>query len=109
MGLYIKNIDMPKKAITIVVHPNGYAACYDLKDTFLAETTVIEVPAHGRTIDADAFCDKIIEIIEGQKYDDLYAQNLSVGNILREVVNELKGKGLDEYKNAPTIIPAEKE
>lgn len=108
MGLYIKNIDMPKKAITIVVHPNGHASCFDLKDTFLGETTVIEVPAHGRTIDADAFCDKIIETIEMQKYDDLYTQNLSVGDILREVVNELKGMALYRYKNAPTIIPPER-
>jgi len=65
------------------------------------------VPPHGRLIDADAFCEKVLEIVERQEYDDLYTKSLSVGAILREVVTELRGKGFDGFDNAPTIIPAE--
>lgn len=68
---------------------------------------LFKIPSHGRLIDADAFCEKVLEIVERQKYDDFYAKRLSVGEILREVVRELRGKGFDGFDNAPTIIEAE--
>ena len=72
------------------------------------ECPLIEIPTpHGRLIDADAFSAKIIEIIKAKDYDKFYAHSLSVGEILREVVNELKGTGMDGFNNAPTIIEAE--
>ena len=70
---------------------------------------LVPVPEHGRLIDADAFSAKILEIVERQKYDDFYTKSLSVGEILRAVVHELRGEGLDGFGNAPTIIPASKE
>lgn len=70
---------------------------------------LIELPPHGRLIDADAFSAKIIEMVERQKYDDFYAKSLSVGAILREVVEELRGTAIDGFANAPTIIEAEGE
>ena len=74
-----------------------------------ADCPLVSVPPHGRLIDADAFSAKIIEIIKAHDYDDFYAQSLSVGAILRDVVNELKGTSLDGFANAPTIIEAEGE
>ena len=68
---------------------------------------LVPVPPHGRLIDADAFAAKIIEIIKAHNYDDYYARFLSIGEILRMVVSELKGTSLQGFNNAPTIIEAE--
>lgn len=81
----------------------------DVKFVRMGDCPLIELPAHGRLIDADAFSAKILEIVERQKYDDFYAKSFSVGAILRTVVDELMGVGLNEFSNAPTIIPADKD
>lgn len=121
MGVYIKDTEMPKAC---VYRENGYlitCPLYDLdgycgalnteashkENGKLSDCPLIEVPPHGRLIDADAFSAKIIEIIEAQGYDNFYTQSISVGGVLREVVHELRGMGIDGYTNAPTIIPAE--
>ena len=123
MGIYIKGMDAPKNCAKcewlLQRFPGGKYWC-KRTNTMVHETwasanlnpipqncPLVPVLPHGRLIDADAFSEKIIEIVERQKYDVLYAKNLSVGEILREVVNELRGTGLDGFVNAPTIIPAE--
>lgn len=115
MGIYIKGMEMPKDncdAFREIIITNNLVdgkiqmLAHDLQtNEFIGEA--IELPPHGRLIDADAFSTKIIEIIERQKYDDFYAKSISVGEILREVVSELRGESLCGFNNAPTIIEAE--
>jgi len=118
MGIYINGMEMPTRCEDCFCYRHNaeydYAYCNISSVNVLGHGNarlnncpLIPVPPHGRCIDADAFSAKIIEIVERQKYDDFYAQSLSVGAILREVVNELKGAGLDGYANNPTIIPAD--
>ena len=122
-GVYIKDFAMYE----VCNDPNGHWGCplfrsqhpwfwcnatsFAIIDPFAKQPwcPLISVPDHGRLIDADAFSAKIIEIIEARGYDDFYAQSLSTGEILRQVVHELMGTGLDGYANAPTVIPEDKE
>ena len=99
-----------KKAKTAIYIPNMDADTFEkICQEKGLQFVYVEVLEHGRLIDADAFCEKRLEIVERQKYDDFYAESLSVGAILREVVNELNGSGLAWFSNAPTISPADKE
>ena len=121
MGIYIPNIEMPKACVyrengylitCLLYDADGYCGALNTEanhkeGVVYPDCPLVPVPPHGRLIDADALSDKILEIVERQKYDDFYARSFSVGWILREVVHELKGTGMDGYVNAPTIIPAE--
>ena len=124
MSIYIQGMEMPKSCPCeligigydlscsftggVAARVKEYYECCQ-NDTRPSWCPLIPVPEHGRLIDADAFSAKILEIVERQKYDDFYTKNLSVGAVLREVVNELKGAGPAGFSNAPTIIPADKE
>lgn len=116
MSVYIKGMKMPTNCCACPCSYDNQCAVTHEYPTFEEWyeskpdwCPLIPVPDHGRLIDANAFSEKILEIVERQKYDDFYAQSFSVGAILREVVNELKGVGLAGFSNAPTIIPADKE
>ena len=102
-GIYIHGMGMPKLVRIIEIHPDGLVCTR----TGIKLGDAIPVPDHGRLIDADAFSAKMLEIVEQQKYDDSYAKSLSIGEILREVVHELRGEGLQGFENAPTVIEAE--
>ena len=54
MGVYIKGMDMPTTH-EVVVHilPDGTASIHDIAYTQTKETVAVEVPKHGRLIDAD--------------------------------------------------------
>ena len=54
MGVYIKGMKMPDKATTIVVFPEGKARVFRQDIDHDEWLTAIEVPPHGRLIDADA-------------------------------------------------------
>lgn len=108
-GTYIPDFEPSKEEYISFIYPDGTVVKPKYEEPCYEIYKAIPVPAHGRLIDADAFCEKILEIVERQKYDDFYAKSFSVGAILREVVNELRGVGLDGFDNAPTIIPADKE
>lgn len=107
-GLYIVSIDNTNGRNKTVATVERMLCIRDIRQ-IVGAFELIPVPAHGRLIDADAFCEKVLEIVERQKYDDFYAKSLSVGAILREMVRELRGEGFDGFDNAPTIIPAEPE
>lgn len=67
-------------------------------------------PPHGRLIDADKFAETLKEVSIRQGYDKLFSDNiLSVGDVFDAIVADLKGEGLDKYKQAPTVIEAEGE
>lgn len=109
MGIYINTLNIPKdgEILSIDIYPDG-KVCTNLDlECKLIATAVPVNKGHGRLIDADAFSNKILEVIESQKYYDFYTQKLSVGDILCEVVHELNGMSLTGYANAQTIIPAD--
>lgn len=108
MSFLIKNLDMPTEGelLCINIHPDG-KVCINLDLDCKQVGTAVLVPPHGRLIDADAFAAKIIEIIEQQGYDEAFAGSLTIGEILRDVVHELNGDGINGFSYAPTIIEAE--
>lgn len=90
MSILIKGIEMPqKKAIAVVIHPDGTAYSTEMFagvcTEYLADCTAIPVPPHGDLIDRDVAYDKIAEQ-EGGNYVDMDAV----------------GMGLNE---TPVIIP----
>ena len=112
MSVLIKTMEMPETCGGCQFRDSWI--CHAMDDNVLRfderdeRCPLTEVPTpHGRLIDADAFSAKIMEIIEAQGYDDFYTQSIPVGGVLREVVHELRGMGIDGYANAPTIIPAD--
>lgn len=65
MGLYIKDMEMPKEGswVTLRVFPDGqcilYSWCGNDFD-FMEHLTAVPVPPHGRMIDADEFLKRAI-------------------------------------------------
>lgn len=56
-----------------------------------------------RLIDADALAEKIEKTIKNHNYDDL---TCSVGEVLRQVIYDLRGEGIQGFDYAPTIAAA---
>lgn len=93
MGLYIKNMEMPKdKAVAVVIHPDGTAYTAEMFagvcTEYLSDCTAVSVPPHGKLIDADAI---LQEATKGEEPFDWIDKN----ELLRL------------FFDAPTIIPAE--
>ena len=81
--ILIKGLKLPEGAneLRLIIHPNGQVIIS--KQTYLEETEAIEIPDHGRLIDADALKQKWIFRGEAERgYQE-------------------------EIDDAPTIIPAE--
>lgn len=109
MGVYIKNMIMPKNCFecpfgTDVDIGTGVArGCEFLKDfsPFSDERhndcPLIEIPPHGRLIDADAFIKRISELVRKAETDGFDLGAAWYKAFIRHI--EL----------APTIIPADKE
>ena len=92
MSVYIKGMEMPKsnnnleQVEQILISSSGLVEWVDDNNTLLAEYEAVELPSHGRLVDADAL------IEECMKEDGFIAEML-----FRKV------------SNAPTIIPAERK
>ena len=111
MGIYIKDMEMPKdKAVAVVIQPDGTAYTAEMFagvcTEYLADCTAVHVPPHGRLIDADA-------MIEDLKYDvELDAVALDsteiVGDERRKIQDDkdFKQNCIFWIENAPTIISA---
>ena len=97
MGVYI-NMEMPKKVLTVEIHPDGYVCLQNGNKVGEA----IPVPPHGRLIDADALADVFRGFIA--MYDSCPFSQLAPTDKARR--DELQA-ALAEVINAPTIIPAE--
>ena len=100
-GIYIERMSMPHEDELIVITSDGIALLIDKEFTMLERSKVIPVPAHGRTIDADALLKKMendIPVYVGftSRRQGPYAFRRDT-----EVYTSICG--------APTVIPADKE
>lgn len=112
MGIYLHNMEMPRKGEMLVIFPDGTSyVCFNGKRERLAQTEAFQVPPHGRLIDADA----LIEDLERQCKEVFRIDAVSPDDywITRnEAYNEALWKSwvesFGEYlKTRPTIIEAE--
>lgn len=95
-GIYI-NMEMPEDSDMIVIYSDGTARKYlSYTKVIIDEAKAIPVPAHGRLIDAKYVRDKIIQKWM-DKADDSHMYKCGMEDAY-EVI-----------RNAPTIIPEEKE
>jgi len=90
MGIYLPNMEMPKEGrLTLQISANGAVyvvnSCSITAETYTTEA--VPVPPHGRLIDTDAVS------LDGGPYE----------------YDEWCKWALDQYQDAPTVIPAEGE
>lgn len=105
MGIYIKNMKMPKDiepglVIEFADGINGkrYARLWHYQHGGLTEwLEAVPVPPHGRLINADALCMKL-KMMYAQAFADGDSAYHSAYRSLEKVVNA-----------APTVIPAEED
>lgn len=111
MGIYIKNMKMPKscdncrfcglgglrneRVVCMFTGANAYMNTVQ----YLDDCPLVEIPPHGRLIDADALIDKVIA---------KYLKFEREGKLVFAAV-EIKQDICDLISDAPTIIPAEPE
>lgn len=91
MGVYIKGMEMPTdRSRWVVIYPDGKVEFSDKTDEWeTLDKGAVQVPPHGRLIDADALD------------ADLEWQDMHTGEW------DAVGFSIEEIENAPTIIPAE--
>ena len=99
-GVYIKGMQMPKDGAQrcIVIRSDG--SITTLVGAPIDYAKAIPVPDHGRLIDADALMKRIRA--EGNNQAEQYANR-------RSPVVMAYGDCYGKCKDAPTIIPADKE
>ncbi len=101
--ILIKNVKMPDKATTIIVFPEGKARVFRQDIDHDEWLTAIEVPQHGKLIDADALdiCKR-----EQQAWQD-YEHNPD--NEYLEGVKDGLHEASKQLSTAMTIIEAEED
>ena len=100
MGIYIKGVAMPKAGAAIVVFPDGDV--WSGGKRIAKVGTAMEVPPHGRLIDAGAFAAKFIAALPGG-IDDLVDKSRAP-----EFVSQIQALLMD-IAEAPTIIPESRQ
>ena len=92
MGIYLPNMEMPRKGQMLVIFPDGTSyVCFNGMRERLAQTKAVPVPPHGRLIDADAVAKMVLDSVNQED-----AQGFMFTKIICQIL-----------KDAPTIIPAE--
>lgn len=96
-GIYIPGMEMPRKGQMLVIFPDGASyVCFNGMRERMAQTTAVPVPDHGRLIDAKWVRDAIIpKWVENADDSFMYKRGME--------------DAYEVVRNAPTIIPADKE
>lgn len=83
----------------------------DIKNVYskrMDDCPLVEVPPHGRLIDADAFATNLKDISVRQGYKNtLIDEHLTVDDVFDSIIDELTGKAIYGFEYNPTIIEAE--
>ena len=107
MSIYIPNLELRKDSVIRLALWGDGTFCAVIDDVPIAQGKAIEVPPHGRLIDADALADDLLCDV------DLCEKALCelVGQERKDVQDEKDTKQNCVYwiQNAPTIIEADKE
>ena len=90
MDILIKNMEMPKEGNVFLIISEDGCVSERIGNMWHVTTEAIELPEHGRLIDADALSDRI----EHAVYPDALAYTIAVGIIQREL------------REAPVIVEA---
>lgn len=86
-GIYIPGLSMPRKTEIVSIVLSGDGSALLCEDGAYSEIKVIPVPEHGRLMDKDA-----VNLQDGPYEYDEWCE-----------------WALDQYMNAPIILPADKE
>ena len=112
MGIYLPNMEMPRKGQMLVIFPDGTSyVCFNGMRERLTQTTAVLVPPHGSLGDLD----KLVEKIDGiwDCNDMVFSPNDHCCNVPEDCKGckwiETKNYIRRMVTNAPTIIPAEPE
>lgn len=100
MGVYIKNMEMPKtgQIVLVEIDENGDVfAAYDGGRTKLTQHKAVPVPPHGRLGDLDALAQQI----EHDRFHHTHTDGLAARHHVAEY-----GHFLTAISYAPTVIPA---
>lgn len=99
MSILITGMEMPKDRAIIEIHPAGGYACtrYGFEIG-----KVIELPPHGRLIDADALMDGWMNLREATKYGNETKEQMS-----HSYSTMMMYEIADVIEDAPTIIQAD--
>ena len=90
MGIYIKDMDIPKdEAIALYIYPDGRAKLWRPQAAISHEYEAVSVPSHGRCIDAD-----VLTYLMGMDEHFTPLEALYLMGLIAD---------------SPTIIPAEEE
>ena len=83
MGIYIKDIEMPKDGyIDVRIFAEGHANIAVAYKPYYEELPVVEVPdGHGRLVDADVVYDKIAEADHAGNYVDMDAVGMALEDV----------------------------
>ena len=95
MSVLIKGMKMPQSGyVDVRIFAEGHANIAVAYKPFYEELPVIEIPPHGRLIDADAF----LETLNPIKFEDalLYAR-----------IDRIKTVTINRIKDEPTVIEAD--
>ena len=94
--ILIKGLKLPEWAneLRLIIHPNGQVLI--VKQTYWEETEAIEVPDHGRLIDANKLKDTL----------DYYIREAGWGDEINKALGWVKDEFID---SEPTVIPASEE
>ena len=92
MGIYLSNMEMPRKGQMLVIFPDGTSyVCFNGMRERLTQTTAIHVPDHGRLIDLDA----TINALPVAEPDEKVSHNAMIFDFIMLL------------EKMPTVIPAE--
>ena len=118
MSVVVRGMKMPKTCVGCVLERGGYCEGFEFPRAIKFKTDhitrmdwcpLIELPPHGRLIDADAFAENLKNVLIRQGYKDtLIGEYLSVDDVIDAIIADLTGKALCGFELNPTIIPADK-
>lgn len=101
-GIYIPGMEMPQRDEVITIFPDGTAHLHHLGLRLnISQSKAVPVPPHGRLGDLDAAVEKLKRVREYHSDDS--QSGVSIAEGISQCIEVLTGK------EAPTIIPADKE
>ncbi|MDO4861735.1 MAG: hypothetical protein Q3984_03605 [Eubacteriales bacterium] len=108
MGIYLPNMEMPRKGQMLVIFPDGTSyVCFNGMRERLTQTTAVPVPPHGKLGDLDALIAVYERQIERHKEQAEKAAVKGTGYTNDMYIIDRGRDIISALKAAPIIIEAE--